>query len=203
MGDGPGVRRASAPDRPGQPPRPPSVSMSSSRSSSESIGPTRSSNSSIIVRPSATKRSVGPRDQLGTDCPHRVRPRSRRQSPRPVLDRDQAVDAAELVDHERHVNARLSHLKQQVEHAHRRGHEQHPAQQGFELEALGFARARQHVLDVNEADHVVQGAAIHRQARMPGLAHGLQQLLQAGAHLDAPGCRHAAPSRHKRSGAAA
>ena len=35
-----------------------------------------------------------------------------------VLDGDEPVDAAELVDHQRHVHAREPHLQQQVEHRH-------------------------------------------------------------------------------------
>src|SRR3546814_13179372 len=41
-----------------------------------------------------------------------------------VLDRHQAVDAAEFVDNQGHVDARQAHLQQQIEHPHRWRHHQ-------------------------------------------------------------------------------
>ena len=88
-----------------------------------------------------------------------------------VLDRDQPVDAAELVDHHRDVGARLAHLHQQVEDRQRRRDEQHLAQQPRELRRAAVGDRRQHVLDVDEADHVVERLAIDRHARMAVLDH--------------------------------
>ena len=51
-----------------------------------------------------------------------------------VLDGDEPVDAAELVDDQRHVDARQAHLHQQVEDRHRRRDEQHLAQHRRELD---------------------------------------------------------------------
>jgi hypothetical protein len=49
----------------------------------------------------------------------------------------QAVGAAELVDHQRHVGARAAHVEQHVEHRKRRRHEHHPRNMSRRLNFLG------------------------------------------------------------------
>ena len=83
-----------------------------------------------------------------------------------VLDGQQPVAAAELVDHQRHVRARAAHVEQHVEHRQRRRHEHDAAQYVAQVEFLGGAPVGQHVLDVDHADHVVERFAIDRVARM-------------------------------------
>ena len=83
-----------------------------------------------------------------------------------ILDGEQPVGAAELVDHQRHVGARAAHVEQHVEHRQGRRHEDHAAQYVAQVELLGGAPVGQHVLDVDHADHVVERFAIDRIARM-------------------------------------
>jgi hypothetical protein len=54
-----------------------------------------------------------------------------------VLDRQQAIDAAVFVDHQRQVHALLAHLKQQVEHRYLRRHHQRAAQDRLSENASG------------------------------------------------------------------
>ena len=155
-------RRDARPARPGcryRPRAPPAVST----------GPTRSSNSSIVARPSAMSVPSGRGDQLRAvgdvvlvlDLADDLLDQ--------ILDGDEPVDAAELVDDERQMLARQAHLQQQVEHPHGGRHEQHLAQDRLQIEGPGSRRAAdaaQQILDVDEADDVVEGFAIDRQARM-------------------------------------
>ena len=97
-----------------------------------------------------------------------------------VLDGDQPVDAAILIDDQRHVHARKPHLQQQVEHAHAGCDEQHgPRNFGQRhLPALVLDRRGEHILDVDHADDLVERTAIHRQAGMRLLRHQVQDLVQ-------------------------
>ena len=88
-----------------------------------------------------------------------------------ILDRHQTVDPAELVDHHRDMRARLAHLHEQVEDRQRRRDVQDLAQQPLQPGRPAVGDRRQHVLDVDEADHVVQRLAIDRHARMAVLDH--------------------------------
>src|SRR5215471_11451636 len=88
-----------------------------------------------------------------------------------VLDRDQTIDAAKLVDHHRDVRARLAHLHEQVKDRHRRRDKEHLAQEGEQLCLTPLGNRAQDILDVNEADHVVQRLAIDRNARVTLLDH--------------------------------
>src|SRR3546814_2363105 len=76
-----------------------------------------------------------------------------------LLDRHQAVDAAEFVDNQGHVDARQAHLQQQIEHPHRWRHHQDAPHQVDQVEAaalLALARIVQQVLDMDDADHLVR-----------------------------------------------
>ena len=101
-----------------------------------------------------------------------------------ILDGDEAVDAAELVDDEGEMLARQAHLQQQVEDAHGGCHEQDLAQIRLQIEGRMFDAGaagprRQQILDVDEADDVVEGLAIDRQARMAMGAELAQQIFIA------------------------
>ena len=102
-----------------------------------------------------------------------------------VLDRQQAVDAAVFVHHQRQVHPGLAHLQQQVQHRDLRGHHQRAAQQRFELERLWPADIRIHVLDVHHADDLIELLAIDRQARVPLAPDVFQRLMQR--HVDRHG----------------
>ena len=101
-----------------------------------------------------------------------------------VLDRDQTVDAAEFVDHQRHVHPRLTHLEKQIQDRHRGCDEQSLAQSRGEVEIALAADIGHQVLDVDETQGIVQGVAVDGHARVSGLAHGLHQGLQVRAHVD-------------------
>ena len=93
-----------------------------------------------------------------------------------ILDRDQPVDAAELVDHHRDMGARLAHLHEQVEDRHRRRDEQHLAQHRRRLRLAALGDRAEHILDMDEADHVIERLAIDRNARMTLLDHAFDDL---------------------------
>ncbi len=84
-----------------------------------------------------------------------------------VLDRDQAVDAAVFVDHQRHVGALLAHLQQQVEHRDRRHHEQRLAFDRLQAEGPGLADRGEDILDVHHAGDVIEAFAVDRVAGVP------------------------------------
>ena len=88
-----------------------------------------------------------------------------------ILDRHQPVDAAEFVDHHRDVGAGLPHLHEQIKDRHRRRNEQHLAQQTLQPGGATIGNRPEHVLDVHEADHVVERLAIDRHARVAVLDH--------------------------------
>ena len=97
-----------------------------------------------------------------------------------VLDRDQALGAAEFVDDDREVDALAAHPRQQLDHAHRFGHEQRLAhQRGERPVARSVDVGDEHVLDVDHADDVIEALAIDRQAAVAGVGEGLDQLVEA------------------------
>ena len=117
-----------------------------------------------------------------------------------VLDGHQPVDAAELVDHHRHVDARLAHLHQQIEDRHRRRARTAALRSSRRGEPASpsLGDRGQHVLDVDEADHVVERLAIDRQARVAAARSCSDDLGERRSRRRAPRCRRAAPSRRRR-----
>ena len=99
-----------------------------------------------------------------------------------ILDRQQPVDAAILVHHQRQVHTRLTHLQQQVEHRYLRRHHQRVTQQAFQLKRFGPADIGIDVLDVDHADDLIQLLAIDRQAAMALAPDVLQRLVQRHIH---------------------
>ena len=81
-----------------------------------------------------------------------------------ILDGEEPVGAAELVDHQRHVRARAAHIEQHVEHRQGRRDENDAAKNIPQIELLGGAPVGQHVLDVDHADHIIERLAIDRVA---------------------------------------
>ena len=59
-----------------------------------------------------------------------------------------------------------AHLEQQVEHPHRRRHHQHRAHGLLEREGVAVAPERQQVLEVDDAQHVVEIVAVDHQPRV-------------------------------------
>ena len=90
-----------------------------------------------------------------------------------VLDRHQSGDAAVLVDHDRHVVARLAELAQQ--HVEFLGfRDQHRRTQQFAhvlRRAVVGDDAAQQVLGQQDAEDLVAVLAVHREARVAGLDH--------------------------------
>ena len=136
-----------------------------------------------------------------------------------VLDRDEAVGAAIFVDHQRQMDARRLHAREQVDRRHRRRHEQdlahdlgrrqrHRQIDGLEIEAGGerllalgvLVRvdrgARGHegdqVADVHHADRIVERVVVDHQARMAGALEHLHQFAERDVllHGDDVGARH-------------
>ena len=128
-----------------------------------------------------------------------------------VLDRDQPVGAAIFVHHQRQVNARGLHLRQQIDRPHRRRHEQQfandvgvgqrhrevdraqiePGRQGLlplGLAGVGDARARGHVgqqvADVNDAFGIVEGFVVDHQTRMRRAFEQAHQFAERNVALD-------------------
>ncbi len=98
-----------------------------------------------------------------------------------VLDGDQALGPAELVDDDGEVDALRPHPREQVDHAHRFRDEQGLAHQRRRSSgrALGSTLATEDVLDVNHADDLVEAFAIDGQAAVPGVGEGADQLVEA------------------------
>ena len=93
-----------------------------------------------------------------------------------ILDGDQTGDAAVFVDHDRHVIARLAELAQQdIEALGFR--DQHRRAQQFAHRSGAVVRdhAAQQILRQQDPEDFVAVFAMHREARMAGLDHGLHQ----------------------------
>ena len=128
-----------------------------------------------------------------------------------ILDRDEAVGAAIFVDHQRQMNARGLHLRQQVDRAHRRRHIEQFADDvglaqrkreidraqveagGHRLLALGGAglgdtrlrrHERQQIADVNDAFRIVQRLVVDHEARMRRALEQAHQLAERDIALD-------------------
>ena len=128
-----------------------------------------------------------------------------------VLDRDQAVGAAIFVDHQRQMDARGLHLRQQVDRPHRRRHEQQFADDvgvrqrqrqidraqietgGERLLAPGLAgvrharpcgHERQEIADVDDAFGIVEGFVVDHQARMRRTFEQAHQFAERNVALD-------------------
>jgi hypothetical protein len=99
-----------------------------------------------------------------------------------ILDGHEAVDAAELVDHQGHVDTRQPHLQQQIERAHRRRNEQHLAQDGLEIERPVPDEAGEHVLYVDHAHDIIERLAVDRQPRVTLRAHDPNELRELDIH---------------------
>ncbi len=101
-----------------------------------------------------------------------------------VLDGKQSVDAAEFVDHQGHVRSFGPHLEQQLQNFHRRRDEQDTPQYLRQPELRVLSPPREHVLDVDHADGVVQSLPIHRQTGVPFLGHHLDDFGQGHPTFD-------------------
>ena len=101
-----------------------------------------------------------------------------------VLDGEQSVDAAEFVDHQGHVRSFRPHLEQQLQNLHRRRDEQDTPQYLRQPERRVLPPPREHVLDVDHADGVVESLPVNRQTRMPFLGHHLDDLGQRRPAFD-------------------
>src|SRR6516162_4915417 len=88
-----------------------------------------------------------------------------------IFDGHQPIDPAKLVDHHGDVGPRLAHLDEKVESWERGCDEQHFAQDRRQLRLLSISDRRQHVFDVDEADHIVERFAIDGDPRMALLYH--------------------------------
>ena len=115
-----------------------------------------------------------------------------------ILDRDQPVDAAELVDDHRDMGARLAHLHEQIEDRQRRRDEQQLAQKRRQLGLAPLGDRRAAVLDVDKADYVVERLAIDWHPRMSLLDHAFDDIGERGFDDRVQRCRRAAPSRRQR-----
>ena len=102
-----------------------------------------------------------------------------------VLDGDEPIDAAVLVDDERHVDASGLHLLQQHPDRHRgRRIEQRPDQL-LEVELSGGrpeAVDQRQVLQVHEPERLVERLAEDRQPRQRARLEGLDHLAEARVH---------------------
>ena len=113
-----------------------------------------------------------------------------------VFDRDQAVDPAEFVDHHRNMGSCLAHLDEEVEDRRRRRDEQHLAQQRRQLGLAVLGDRAEHILDVHEADHIIEGLAIHRNPRMTLLDHAFDDFGERRLGVE----RHDIDARHHHVG---
>src|SRR5215472_6758163 len=93
-----------------------------------------------------------------------------------IFDGHQPVDPSELVDHHGDMGPRLAHLDEKVESRERRRDEQHFAQHRGQLRMLAFGSWPQHVLNVDEANHVVECSPIDGNSRMTLLYHTFNYL---------------------------
>ena len=93
-----------------------------------------------------------------------------------VFDRDQPVDPPELVDHHCDMGSRLAHLDEKIEDRRRWRDKQHLAQQRRQFDLTALGDRAEHILYMDEADHVIERFAIHRNPRMTLLDHAFDDL---------------------------
>src|SRR6516164_5445127 len=93
-----------------------------------------------------------------------------------IFDRHQPVDPAKFVDHHGDMGPRLTHLDEKVESRQRGRDEQHFAQHRGQLCMLAFGDWPQHVLNVDEANHIVECSLIDGNPRMTLLYHTFNYL---------------------------
>jgi len=107
-----------------------------------------------------------------------------------IFDGDEAVGTAIFVDHQRELDMRRLHLHQQIEHRHRWRHKQ---DRPLDFADSGVAPAKsailrldksQHVLEVNQADGIVECLAIDRKPRMLRLTEQHDKIRNGGVLLD-------------------
>ena len=97
-----------------------------------------------------------------------------------VLDRHQALGAAEFVDDDGEVDPLGAHAREQLDHAHRFGDEQRFAHQRVDRAVARRVDAGdEHVLDVDHADHLIEALAIDRQPAVAGIGEGADELVEA------------------------
>ena len=103
-----------------------------------------------------------------------------------VLDRDDPVGARIFVDHDGQVRAAAAHIGQHVERAARLRHEHRLAHQPVPVLRCSLAGQRharddrEHVLDMDHADHRIERFAIDRQPAVAVRGEGVNHLLEAG-----------------------
>ena len=110
-----------------------------------------------------------------------------------ILDGNEPVGAAILVDHQRQMESRRLHFEQKIEHRHRRRHVKrlagdiHGDDRALEIDlaeieprrAAGFALRRDprhQIADMDHAARIVERLMVDRQTRMLGLAEDVHQL---------------------------
>ena len=101
-----------------------------------------------------------------------------------VLDRDHAVGAAELVDHDGHLHALVAQEGEQRVELEAVGHGgDRPRDLGEPHAAAAVGRDRHGLLDVDEADDVVGRPPDHGEPRVTGLARGVDDVERGVARL--------------------
>ena len=116
-----------------------------------------------------------------------------------VLERHQAVDAAELVDHHGHVNAGGAHRQKQVGREHGGRYVERLALHSRQGRGLGRrtlaggGEQLEQVLQVRDAHRIVQSLAIDRQAGVFAIDEGGDHRREARRQLDGDDIR---PRRH-------
>ena len=86
-----------------------------------------------------------------------------------VLEGHEAAHRAVLVHHHGHVRAPLLQLLQQLADLLRLRHEVHGVEDLADHDGLALLEEAQRVLDVDDADHVVDRVLVHREARVAAL----------------------------------
>ena len=110
-----------------------------------------------------------------------------------VLERHQAVDVAELVDDEGHVDGLLLHLEEDLLERGEFRHEDRLAQDVLDGKFFIINKITDDVLAVDDAFDVVEAAPEDGIARIAGRAEGGQDVLAAASRSRWPGSRAGGP----------
>ena len=81
-----------------------------------------------------------------------------------ILNRDQAVNTAEFIDHKRHMQPLNTHLQQKFQNRHRRRNKERVADDLADPSFLTAFPAGQQVLDVQHANNIIEFISEHRQS---------------------------------------
>ena len=95
-----------------------------------------------------------------------------------VFESDDAFQSSVFVDYEAKVRFLFLQLSQDIFEAGRVDHEQRRLHYFFETKALGLELIGHYIFAMHKANHVINGASVHRKTRIPVLFESLCQFIK-------------------------